>query len=96
MIVENNTRAKYNEELYGFYPNVLHNYPFKTISEELNKIDLHKELNLSPQEKILLYQGGIQVGRGLEKLIEAIPLFKEGTLVLVGDGNQKRRIDSIG
>lgn len=92
MIVENNTRAKYNEELYGFYPNVLHNYPFKTISEELNKIDLHKELNLSPQEKILLYQGGIQVGRGLEKLIEAIPLFKEGTLVLVGDGNQKEEL----
>lgn len=28
MIVENHTRAKYNEDLYGFYPNVVHNYPF--------------------------------------------------------------------
>ncbi|MBS4162644.1 glycosyl transferase, partial [Klebsiella pneumoniae] len=29
MIVENHTRAKYNEELYGFYPYVVHIYPFK-------------------------------------------------------------------
>ena len=29
MIVENHTRAKYNEDLYEFYPNVVHNYPFK-------------------------------------------------------------------
>lgn len=28
MIVENHTRAKYNEDLYGFYPKVVHNYPF--------------------------------------------------------------------
>lgn len=89
MIVENNTRAKYNEDLYGFYPNVLHNYPFKENSEIRELIDLHEELNLPPTEKILLYQGGIQIGRGLEKLLEAVPLFKEGTLVFIGDGKQK-------
>lgn len=89
MIVENDTRAKYNEDLYGFYPNVIHNYPFKKNSEVTELIDLHEKLNLPPSEKILLYQGGIQIGRGLEKLLEAVPLFKEGTLVFIGDGKQK-------
>ncbi|RHW37246.1 glycosyltransferase [Neobacillus notoginsengisoli] len=89
MIVENDTRAKFNEELYGFYPNVVHNYPFKHIGEGTEVISIHQMFNLPKDEKILLYQGGIQVGRGLEKLIKAVPLFKKGTLVLVGDGKQK-------
>ncbi|MBK3493773.1 glycosyltransferase family 4 protein [Viridibacillus sp. YIM B01967] len=89
MIVENHTRAKYNEDLYGFYPNVVHNYPFleSVISNE--KVNLHEMLHLPTDEKILLYQGGIQAGRGLEQLIHAVPKFKEGTLVLIGDGRIK-------
>ncbi|GIO26916.1 glycosyltransferase [Ornithinibacillus bavariensis] len=89
MIVENDTRAKYNEELYGFYPHVLHNYPSLEIQQTDEKIDLHGILNIPADEKILLYQGGIQAGRGLEKLIEAYPMFKEGTLVFIGDGKIK-------
>lgn len=89
MMVENHTRAAYNEKLYGFYPKVLHNYPFTYQSNDTTGIDLHEQLQLSPNEKILLYQGGIQIGRGLEKLIEAVPHFDEGTLVFIGDGRQK-------
>lgn len=89
MMVENHTRAAYNEELYGFYPEVLHNYPFKQNSTEEGNIDLHKILQVDAHEKILLYQGGIQIGRGLEKLIEAAPHFDEGILVFIGDGRQK-------
>lgn len=89
MIVENHTRAKYNEELYGFYPNVVHNYPFKQDDNKVKKAPLHDILDLPREEKILLYQGGIQAGRGLEKLIQAVPIFKEGTLVFIGDGRIK-------
>ncbi|HBZ09957.1 MAG TPA: glycosyl transferase [Bacillus bacterium] len=89
MIVENHTRAKYSENLYGFYPNVVHNYPFKEIGQSAEKAPLHEQLGLPKGEKILLYQGGIQTGRGLDKLIKAAPLFKEGTLVLIGDGRIK-------
>ncbi|WP_255247488.1 glycosyltransferase [Paucisalibacillus globulus] len=92
MIVENDTRAKYNEELYGFYPHVLHNYPSLEIQQTDEKVDLHSILNISSDEKILLYQGGIQAGRGLEKLVEAYPLFKEGTLVFIGDGKIKEKL----
>ncbi|WP_404329953.1 glycosyltransferase [Mesobacillus maritimus] len=92
MIVENHTRAKYNEELYGFYPNVVHNYPFKQTKETFEKVNIHKILGLPKDEKILLYQGGIQTGRGLDKLIQATPHFKEGTLVLIGDGKIKPQL----
>ncbi len=89
MIVENHTRAKYNEVLYGFYPNVVHNYPFIQNRVANTKVDLHEILKLPENEKILLYQGGIQAGRGLDKLIQAVPKFDEGTLVLIGDGRIK-------
>ncbi|MGN7330763.1 glycosyltransferase [Bacillus altitudinis] len=91
MIVENHTRAKYNEDLYGFYPKVVHNYPFVQ-KKEIEKIDLHEILNISKDEKILLYQGGIQTGRGLENLVKAAPNFEEGILVFIGDGRIKESL----
>lgn len=91
MIVENHTRAKYNEDLYGFYPKVVHNYPFDQ-KKEIKKINLHEILNIPKNEKILLYQGGIQTGRGLENLVKAAPYFTEGTLVFIGDGRIKNEL----
>lgn len=95
MIVENHTRAKYNEFLYGFYPNVVHNYPFIQNKLEDKRIDLHEILQLPKDEKILLYQGGIQAGRGLDKLIKAVPMIEEGTLVLIGDGRIKPDLEKM-
>ncbi|OAS88208.1 MULTISPECIES: glycosyltransferase [Metabacillus] len=95
MIVENHTRAAYNDELYKFYPHVVHNYPFKQVGENQEKAPLHDMLGLPKNEKILLYQGGIQTGRGLDKLVQAAPLFKEGTLVLVGDGKIKPKLEKM-
>lgn len=83
MIMENHTRAKYAEDLYGFYPKVIHNYPFVTQPEDSNSINLHEVLEISQEEPILLYQGGIQVGRGLEKLVQAVPMFKRAHLYLL-------------
>lgn len=94
MIVENHTRASYNEKLYGFYPYVVHNYPFKQTNNNKEKVDLHEILGISKEEKILLYQGGIQTGRGLDKLIKAAPLFNEGVLVLIGDGKIKKELQA--
>ena len=95
MIVENHTRAKYNKDLYGFYPNVIHNYPFKQEVKHMEKASLREMLLLPSDEKILLYQGGIQAGRGLENLVKAIPLIKEGTLVFIGDGRIKPKLESM-
>ncbi|WP_420491616.1 glycosyltransferase [Neobacillus drentensis] len=95
MMVENDTRAKYNEDLYGFYPHVVHNYPFKQTSTNEEKVDLHAILDIPKDEKILLYQGGVQTGRGLDKLIQAVPLFNEGILVLIGDGKIKKELQTM-
>lgn len=95
MMVENATRAKFNEDLYGFYPHVLHNYPSSEVQSVNDTVDLHEMLQLPPDEKILLYQGGVQTGRGLENLVEAFPKFKEGTLVFIGDGKIKEKLQAM-
>ncbi|MEB6196138.1 glycosyltransferase [Mammaliicoccus sciuri] len=86
MIVENHTRAKYNEDIYGFYPKTLYNYSEKYNIEEKPQINLHKRISINEDEKILLYQGGLQQGRGLELLIEALDEIEEGHLLFIGGG----------
>lgn len=86
MMVENHTRAQHNECLYGFYPQPLYNYSVLYDIEQQPYYNLHEKLGLNQNEKILLYQGGLQQGRGLEKLIEAMPMIQEGVLVFVGGG----------
>ncbi|TCP29999.1 glycosyltransferase involved in cell wall biosynthesis [Scopulibacillus darangshiensis] len=89
MIMENHTRASYIQDLYGFYPRVVHNYPVPVKPEMSDSIDLHQLLGINADEPILLYQGGIQTGRGLDKLIEAVPQFKRGIVVFIGEGRIK-------
>ncbi|WP_414043562.1 glycosyltransferase [Macrococcus sp. EM39E] len=95
MMVENHTRAKKNEELYGFYPHTLYNYSELYNIEDKPDVDLHAELGLSKDEKILLYQGGLQQGRGLELLIEMMPQIKEGTLVFLGAGKLEKTLKEL-
>lgn len=95
MMVENHTRAKKNEALYGFYPKTLYNYSELYDIEEKPDVDLHAELGLPKDEKILLYQGGLQQGRGLELLIEMMPQVKEGTLVFLGAGKLEKTLKEM-
>lgn len=88
-IHENETRAQYIEKLYGRRPNVLHNYPTEK-KIKASQIDLHDKLSIPSEVPILLYQGGIQIGRGLEQLIDAMPMIKKGVLVFIGDGKIKQ------
>ena len=38
-------------------------------------------------KKIMLYQGAVNVGRGLEWVIDAMPLVHHAVLVIIGDGD---------
>ncbi|MFJ8247048.1 glycosyltransferase [Peribacillus asahii] len=89
IITENHTRAKYHDDRYGHYPNVVHNYPIPTNPEKSSAINLAELLQIEQDEPILLYQGGIQTGRGLEKIVEAVPMMERGTVVFIGDGRLK-------
>lgn len=86
MIVENHTRAQYNKEIYGFYPQPVYNYSMLYDIEKQPYSHLREKLGINADEKILLYQGGLQQGRGLDKLIEAMPMIDEGVLLFVGGG----------
>lgn len=91
MIMTTDTRAEYTSELYGIEkPKVIHNYPFYREVED--KVDLYKIADIPREEPILLYQGGIQEGRGIEKIVEAIPYFDRGKVVFIGDGKLKPKI----
>ncbi|ULG72686.1 glycosyltransferase family 4 protein [Macrococcus brunensis] len=95
MMVENHTRAKHNEDIYGFYPRTLYNYSELYNIDEKPAVNLHDKLGLPDNEKILLYQGGLQQGRGLELLIEAMPQITEGTLVFLGAGKLEKKLKEL-
>ncbi|MFP3359894.1 glycosyltransferase, partial [Planococcus sp. SIMBA_143] len=57
--------------------------------EDKKEVNLKQMLNLPEDEKILLYQGGLQAGRGLELLIKSMHKVEAGTLVFIGDGKLK-------
>ncbi|PLS37023.1 glycosyl transferase [Carnobacterium maltaromaticum] len=88
VIHENDTRAQYIHDLYQIDVKVMHNYTTKKDIVRIQQ-DLKKMLELPKEELILLYQGGIQEGRGLEQLILAMPKVQKGVLVLIGDGKIK-------
>ena len=46
----------------------------------------HDYFGLDPAQKVVLYHGGLSPWRGIEQLIEAIPLVPGATLVLMGYG----------
>ncbi len=46
----------------------------------------HERLGLEPQTRVVLYQGGFSVGRGVEQLMEAIRLVPGAVLVVMGYG----------
>ncbi|MBC2174997.1 glycosyltransferase family 4 protein [Listeria booriae] len=86
-IYENDTRARLIEKLYHFFPNVVYNYP--CLPTHMDVINLHDTLHLPEDELILLYQGSLQEGRGLDILLDAIPHIKRGTIVFAGEGPMK-------
>jgi glycosyltransferase involved in cell wall biosynthesis len=84
----------------GYNPKIIERWegallPFVYDIEDKPKKDLHEALGLPADEKILLYQGGIQPGRGLELLVEMMPMVNEGTLVFLGDGRQKKELEEM-
>lgn len=71
--------ANYYNRKYGISMKVVRNIPFKRNFFE--KI-LHYD-----GKKIILYQGALNVGRGLEWVIAAMPLIDNAVLVIIGAGD---------
>lgn len=95
VIVENETRADYHEDLYGMRPVPIHNYSELYNIDEVDAVDLREMFNISHNQVIVLYQGGVQEGRGLHLLIEAFEKIKNAVLIMIGDGKQKENMVNL-
>ena len=74
--------ATYYNEKYAINMQVVRNLPYR--SSETTRKD--KKLNFS-NKKIILYQGALNVGRGLEWVIAAMSFVDNAVLVIIGDGD---------
>ncbi len=52
-----------------------------------------KEMNPISKDKLFLYQGALNTGRGLEELIDVMQFFPSYSLMLVGDGPLRKELE---
>lgn len=81
VITVSNGIKNYYKKMHNISATVIRNIPIKenTIREEFN-FD-------TESKKIILYQGSINIGRGIELMIDTIPLLNDYILVIIGDGD---------
>lgn len=73
---------------YGTPFKVVRNIPVST-----NKISIQNKI--AKREKIVLYQGAVNLGRGLEQAILAMKFIENAKLVIVGDGDIKNDLELL-
>lgn len=70
------------KQKYGIKLGVVRNVPFRQLSPK-------KEDN---GDKIILYQGSLNVGRGLELMIRTLPLLSHARLIIAGQGPELSKL----
>jgi len=81
----NDSIAQIYHEEYGNEVKVIRNMPFRKTPE--NK-KTKKELGVPEDHKVILYQGAVNVDRGLDEAIEAMKFLKtNATLLIIGNGD---------
>lgn len=84
-------RAKFFARAYGIQrPLVLQNRPRFSEVEASNRI--RQELALKDDLPIVLYQGGIQQGRGLRRIVDAASLVTGAHFVFIGGGRLEQTL----
>jgi len=73
--------ADYYNIKYNIDMKVVRNAPYKNFKrKQVHKINY-------PNQKIIIYQGALNTGRGLEWVLDAMPSVENGILVIIGDGD---------
>lgn len=86
----NHSIARIYEEQYGIPVRVVRNLPRQ--SGLLHDDPLLQDAD--PNHPVLIYQGAINVGRGLEEILRTMPLLPDVSLLIVGDGDILERLRS--
>ncbi len=79
----------YNRK-YDINMQVVRNIPICTNNQDYSSPTLLTEIK---DNKIILYQGAVNVGRGLEQLIDAMQFVKNAVLLIIGDGDIKNELE---
>jgi glycosyltransferase involved in cell wall biosynthesis len=98
-ITTTEARARFFARAYRIaLPLVLQNRPRRQAVPRLGR-DLRAELRLAHDWPIIIYQGGLQSGRGLERLVTVAASLPASYLVLVGggrlEGDLKQRVADL-
>ena len=81
IITVSNSIKEHYQSLYGVNVSVVRNIPEnKKVIQTPFDFDTHGK-------KIILYQGSVNVGRGLELMIDTMHLLEDYILVIIGDGD---------
>jgi glycosyltransferase involved in cell wall biosynthesis len=75
---------------YGIHMEVIRNLPFRRLAKAAPEFHLRKQ-----SEKILLYQGALNMGRGLEMAIEAMKYTENTVLVIIGQGDVETELKEL-
>ena len=81
--------AKYYKEKYNTNFNTIKNLP------NLKTIDLGKFPFETQGKKIIIYQGAINLGRGLELMIESMKFLNNHLLVIIGSGDITKELQNL-
>jgi glycosyltransferase involved in cell wall biosynthesis len=80
--------ADYYHNKYNIDMKVVRNVPLFRISQRTNKLAF-------PNKKIILYQGALNVGRGLEWVLNAMPMIDNAMLVIIGNGDICKQLEEL-
>jgi len=72
--------ADYYNKRYGINMQVIPNFSYSEKEKPTPQLDFKGK-------KIILYQGAVNVGRGIEWVIDAMPLIENAVLVIIGKGD---------
>ncbi|MBH3354776.1 glycosyltransferase family 4 protein [Stutzerimonas stutzeri] len=93
-ITTTDARAKFFARAYGIErPLVLQNCPRRLLTVRSNRI--HEQLRLSQAWPIVIYQGGLQPGRGLALLVKAAVSVPDAYFVFIGGGGLTSELKSL-
>jgi glycosyltransferase involved in cell wall biosynthesis len=81
MIVVSESIATFYHKKYGIVPKVIRNLPLASESS-LGKWPFKNE-----NKKVILYQGALNIGRGIELMIDTISLLEDYVFVIAGNGD---------
>ncbi|MBE9468428.1 MAG: glycosyltransferase [Bacteroidetes bacterium] len=81
---------------YGVKMQIIRNVPLKNnASNNENEINnLKKELNIE-DKKIILYQGSLNIGRGIEQVIDAMKFIENAVFLIIGAGDISKKLVTL-